>query len=169
MPANMMANESFVRPAIAGFLSVRRARLPKLGHSTAPSVVLHPHQSPRVPLQSQAYRHHHSINWHSSHLPRHGQPRKRIVRQVRLGLLPLVRHQCHSQSHLHPLLALALALAASLAGETLSSALHNCVRTHYWHRWSPTVSSVRCAASGFSFARTARSVRTHGSNTEANV
>jgi hypothetical protein len=48
-----MANESFARPAIAGFLSVRRARLPMLGHNTAPSVVLHPHRSPRVPLQSQ--------------------------------------------------------------------------------------------------------------------
>ncbi len=41
MPASMMANESSVRSAIAGFLSAKRVKLPKLGLSTVPSAVLH--------------------------------------------------------------------------------------------------------------------------------
>jgi hypothetical protein len=43
MPASMMANESSVRSAIAGFRSAKIVKLPKLGLSTVPSAVLHRH------------------------------------------------------------------------------------------------------------------------------
>jgi hypothetical protein len=46
-PANMTVNVSSVRPATAGFLSAKRPKLRKLGHSIVPGVVLHPH----LPLQ----------------------------------------------------------------------------------------------------------------------
>lgn len=125
-----------------------------------------------------ASRHHHntSSHWFQRFHQHHKQPRKRkriIHHQAHLpqrGRLPrhnrLRRH--HSQTHccLHLLTA---PPAASLVDEMQSNAPHSYARTRCWHRWSPTVCSAHFAASGFSFDRTVRSVRTHGSNTAANV
>jgi hypothetical protein len=202
-PTSMMPDESSVRHVIAGFLSAKKARLHKHGHSTVPSAVLHP---PQLRLQSRgplfrlyrhfvtirhlqlphllsitAFRHHHSTSsrwFRRSHLRHHEQPRKRKriaphqahLRQRQPCRLPhLNRHRRH-QSQTHPCLHLPLAPpAASPADEMQSSARPCCAPTRYWHRWSPTACSARCATSGFSFDRTAHSVRTHGSSTAANV
>ena len=196
MPANMMANESSVRSAIPGFLSApKRVKLPKLGLTTVPSAVLHRHllhqllhlQSPgsffqptrflqsvltHCPNSSSAVsRHHHSISSHwFQHTPlrHHGQSRRRTIHQARLRHPPLNPHQRHNTRihlHLHPLLA----PAVSLAGEMQSSVQPNCAQTRFWLRLNPIAFSARCAASGSSFVRIARSVRTHGSSTGANV
>jgi hypothetical protein len=62
----MIVDGSCVRPAIAGFLSAKRAKLRKHGHSTVPSAVLHHHQLPQLRLQSRGplfhlYRHFETI------------------------------------------------------------------------------------------------------------
>jgi hypothetical protein len=126
-----------------------------------------------------ASRHHHCISSHwfqRSHLQHHEQPRKRkrivhhrahLLQRSRLARHNRLRRHC-SQTHrcLHLLPA---PPAASLVDEMQSSAPHSCARTRCWHRWSPTVCSAHFAVSGFSFDRTVRSVRTHGSSTAANV
>ena len=101
MPANTMVHESSVSPAVAGFLSVKTARLHKRGHNTVPSAALHCHPFPQRRLRSQGpliylyrqfpqavtyinayipsilltvYRHHHSTSSHwfrRSHLRHH--------------------------------------------------------------------------------------------------
>jgi hypothetical protein len=121
---------------------------------------------------SSVSRHHHSIGsrWlRPLPLRHHGQPRRKITpRQARLRLPPLNRRQRHDTQTplcLHP----PPAPAVSPAGEMQSSVRRNCARTRCWLRWSPIAFSARCAASGSSFARIARSVRTHGSSTGANV
>lgn len=53
MPASMMAHESSVRPAIAGFLSAKTARLHKHGHNIVPNAALHHHQFPQLRLRFQ--------------------------------------------------------------------------------------------------------------------
>jgi hypothetical protein len=208
-PASMIADGSSVRPAIAGFLSAKRAKLHKHGHNIAPSAVLHHHQLPQLPLQSRgppfylyrhfeticdlqcayiyshifhhhtAFRHHHSISshWFQRSHPQHREPprkRKRIVPHqahlLQLSRLPRHNHlqRHHSQTnrrlHLPP-----TPPAASLVDEMQSSAPHCYAQTRCWHRWSPTVCSAHFAASGFSFGKTVRSVRTHGSSTAVNV
>src|SRR6267154_3916517 len=207
-PANMIADGSSVRPAIAGFLSAKRAKPRKHGHNTAPSAVLHHHQLPPLRLQSQgplfhlyrhfeticdlqysymhsrifhhhtASRHHHSISSHwfqRSHLQHHEQPRKRrriihhqahLLQRSRLARHNHLRWHSRTRRCLHLLLT---PPAASLVDEMQSSAPHSCARTRCWHKWSPTVCSAHFAASGFSFGRTVRFVRTHGSSTAANV
>jgi hypothetical protein len=62
----MIVDGSSVRPAIAGFLSAKRAKLHKHGHNTVPSAVLHHHQLPQLHLQSRGplfhlYRHFETI------------------------------------------------------------------------------------------------------------
>lgn len=52
-PASMTANVFSARSATAGFLSAKRARLPKHGHSTVPSAVPLPRQLLPLHLQSQ--------------------------------------------------------------------------------------------------------------------
>lgn len=133
----------------------------------------------RIFYHHTASRHHHSISSHwfqPSHVLRHEQPRKRKrIVHYQAHLLqrsrpprpnPFRRHhsQTHRCLHLHP-----TPPEASLVGEMRSSAPHSCAGTRCWHRWSPTACSAHFAASGFSFDRTVRSVRTHGSNTAANV
>ena len=209
-PASMIADGSSVKPAIAGFLSAKRAKLlHKHGHNTVPSAVLHHHQLLQLHLQSRgplfhlsrhfeticdlqyaymysrifhhhtASRHHHSISSHwfqRSHLQHHEQPRKRKrVVHLQAHLLQrsrLARHNRLRRHHSRTLRCLHLLPtppAASLVDEMQSSVLHSCARTRCWHRWNPTVCSAHFAASGFSFGRTVRSVRTHGSSTAANV
>lgn len=126
-----------------------------------------------------ASRHHHSINSHwfqRSHLQHHEQPRKRkrivhhqahLLQRSRLAHHNRLRRH-YSQTHLC-LHLLPAPPAASLVNEMQSSAPYSCARTRCWHRWSLTVCSAHFAASGFSFGRTVRSVRTHGSSTAANV
>lgn len=126
-----------------------------------------------------ASRHHHSISSHwsqRSHLQHHEQPRKRIrIVHYQVHLLQrrrLARHNRfrphHSQTqrclHLLP-----VPPVVSLVDETQSSVPYSCARTRCWHRWSPTVCSAHFATNGFSFDRTVRSVRTHGSSTAVNV
>jgi hypothetical protein len=122
-------------------------------------------------------RHSTSSHWfRRTYLRHHEQPRKRkrIVRHKarlrRRRCLPRLNRpqRYHSQTCLCLRLLLAPA-AANLVGEMQSSARRNCAQTRCWHRWSPTACSARCVASGFSFDRTARSVRTHGSSTATNV
>ena len=52
-PASMIADGSYVRPAIAGFLLAKRAKLHKHGHNIAPSAALHHRQLPQLRLQSR--------------------------------------------------------------------------------------------------------------------
>ena len=128
-----------------------------------------------------ASRHRHCINSHwfqRSHLHHHEQPRRRKRRRIAhhqahlLQRSRLPRHhrlrRHHSQTHrcLH---LLQTPPVASLVGEMQSSVQHSCARIRCWLRWSPTVCSAHFAASGFSFGRTVRSARTHGSSTAANV
>jgi hypothetical protein len=87
--------------------------------------------------------------------------RSRLARHNRFR-----RHHSQTRRCLH---LLPTPPAVSLVDEMQSSVPHSCARTRCWHRWSPTVCSAHFAASGFSFGRTVRSVRTHGSSTAANV
>ena len=207
-PASMIADGSSVRPAIAGFLSAKRAKLSKHGHNTAPSAIHH-HQLPQPRLQFRgplfhicchfeticdlqfaytyprifyhhtASRHHHNTNllwFQRSPLQHHERPRKRkrIIHHQAL-LLQRDRRPRHNRWRRHHSLThrclhlLPAPPVASLVDEMQSSAPHSCARTRCWHRWSRTVCSVHFAASGSSFDRTVRSVRTHGSSTAANV
>ena len=91
-----------------------------------------------------------------------------MAHQARLRLPPLNRRQRHNtQTPLY--LHLLPAPAVSPADEMQSNVRHNCAQTRCWLRWSPIAFSARCAASGSSFARIARTVRTHGSSTGVNV
>jgi hypothetical protein len=122
-----------------------------------------------------ASRHHHSISSHWSQRS-HERPRKRkriVHHQAHLlqrSRLPrhnrLQRHHSQIRYCLH---LLPTPPAASLVGEMQSSAQLCYARTRCLHRWSPIVCSVHFAASGSSFGRTVRSVRTHGSSTAVNV